>query len=72
MRLAGGYFQAHDQYGVEPGGALWAGIGARLRWQTRGPLFFEGHANGVYGTVSGPEVDNPAWLDLGVSLGVRL
>jgi hypothetical protein len=72
LRLAGAWFKATDSYGPEPGGALWFGAGARLRWQSAGAVFLEGHLNGVYGTVSGPEVNKPAWLDLGATLGVRM
>jgi hypothetical protein len=72
LRLAGAWFKATDSYGPEPGGALWFGAGARLRWQSTGAVFLEGHLNAVYGTVSGPEVNDPAWLDIGATLGVRL
>jgi hypothetical protein len=72
FRLAGACFSATDIYGNERGGALWFGAGARLRWQSEGPVFVELHLNGVYGTVSGPEVNNPAWADVGGMLGVRL
>jgi hypothetical protein len=72
LRLAGAWFDATDRYGREPGGALWFGGGARLRWQFEVPVFLEAHLNGVYGTVSGAEVNEPAWADVGAMLGVRL
>jgi hypothetical protein len=72
-RLAGAWFQSMSNlYGYEPGGALWFGTGARLRWQSGSPLFVELHANFVYGTVSGPEVPDPAWFDSGAMVGARL
>jgi hypothetical protein len=72
LRLAGAWFKAEGPYGPEPGGAFWPGAGGRLRWQSEGPLFLELHANGVYGTVSGPEVNSPGWLDVGATVGMRL
>jgi hypothetical protein len=71
-RLAGAWFQSTSIFGNEPGGALWFGTGARLRWQSEGALFVELHGNFVYGTVSGPEVPEPAWLDAGAMVGARL
>jgi hypothetical protein len=73
LRLAGAWFSATDAtYGPEPGGALWAGGGVRLRWQSEGSVFVEAHLNGVYGTVSGAEVNDPGWADVGAMVGLRL
>jgi hypothetical protein len=83
LRLAGAWFDATDRYAIngltgqptvvrEQGGALWFGAGARVRWQLEVPVFLEAHLNGVYGTVSGPEVNEPAWVDIGAMVGVRL
>jgi hypothetical protein len=54
------------------GGALWAGAGARLRWQAGMGLFVEASLTGMYGTVSGGESTSPGWIDVGVGAGFRL
>lgn len=84
LRLAGASFKttgygdgyAYGQNGPlmvpQTGGALWTGVGARLRWQSKASLFFEGSVDGVYGTISGGESLDAGWIDATVSAGFRL
>jgi hypothetical protein len=76
LRVAGASFNTVYQYGgsqyAQGGGALWAGGGARLRWQTPVGVFLEGSLNGVYGTVSSGESSTPGWMELGLGAGFRL
>jgi hypothetical protein len=81
LRLAGASFKTTG-YGPpstyaslaipQTGGALWTGVGARLRWQTKASLFFEGAVEGVYGTISGGESLDPGWVDATLSAGFQL
>ena len=54
------------------GGALWTGVGARLRWQTNVSLFLEGGVDAMYGTISGGESIDAGWFDATLSAGFRL
>jgi hypothetical protein len=77
LRLAGASFAAapfiYDGTTIpQNGGALWTGVGARLRWQSNASLFVEGSIDAVYGTVSGGESTNPAWVDVTLGAGFRL
>lgn len=80
LRLAGASFSTLS-YGYGPtasvampqsGGALWTGVGARLRWQTKISLFFEGGVDGVYGTISGGESLDAGWVDATLSAGFHM
>ncbi|HEX7603084.1 MAG TPA: hypothetical protein VF316_15815 [Polyangiaceae bacterium] len=70
-RVAGAAFKASDGFGTQ-GGALWFGAGGRLRWQPGSSFFVELCLNGVYGTVSSGESNQPAWVDAGATVGFRL
>jgi hypothetical protein len=73
IRVAGASFKTSLNGTKEGnGGALWFGAGVRLRWQSRFSLFFEVNADGVYGTVSSGEDNNPGWFDAGASVGFML
>jgi hypothetical protein len=54
------------------GGALWTGASARLRWQSPVRVFVEGNVDGMYGTVSAGEDINPAWVAVGLAVGLRI
>jgi len=54
------------------GGAFWTGASARLRWQSRVRVFVEGNVDGMYGTVSAGEDNNPAWVAVGLGVGLRI
>jgi hypothetical protein len=77
LRVAGAAFNAapYTYLGVQypqSGGALWAGVGGRVRWQVPFGLFVEASLTGMYGTVSGGESTQPAWYDAALSAGFRL
>ncbi len=72
LRLAGAKFDATGIYGANSGGAFWVGGGGRVRWQSPFMVFVELHLDGVYGTVSSGEDNQPAWADAGVMIGLRL
>jgi hypothetical protein len=77
LRLAGASFKttsyAYDDVAYsQSGGALWAGAGARLRWQSHASVFLEGSLDAVYGTVSEGESTSPGWVDVALSAGFRL
>jgi len=61
----------HDTTG-ESSGAIWVGAGGRLRWQTPLRVYIEAHANGLWGTQSGPLYGSPGWMDFGGAIGVRI
>jgi hypothetical protein len=78
VRVAGAAFTAAPFYpygGGAPipqnGGALWGGVGARIRWQIPFGLFAEASLTGMYGTVSGGESTQPAWYDGALGAGWR-
>jgi hypothetical protein len=54
------------------GGAFWTGVSARLRWQSPVGLFVEGNVDGMYGTVSAGEDNDPAWFAVGLGVGLRI
>jgi hypothetical protein len=77
LRVAGAAFSAapYSYGGVQypqNGGALWGGVGGRVRWQVPFGLFVEASLTGMYGTVSGGESTQPAWYDAALSAGFRL
>jgi len=76
VRVAGAAFNAapYSYGGVQypqSGGALWGGLGGRVRWQIPFGLFAEASVTGMYGTVSGGESTQPAWYDAALSAGWR-
>lgn len=81
LRLAGAEFRA-SRVGGPPvpggspppnnGGAFWTGASARLRWQSPVRVFVEGNVDGMYGTVSAGEDSRPAWVSVGLGVGVRI
>jgi hypothetical protein len=88
LRLAGATFQTTSTFTgpyrpesgatftAHSGTAVWAGAGARLRWQTPLRVFLEANAGLNYGTVSGAanggEGTNPGFIDLGAGVGILL
>ena len=54
------------------GGAFWTGASARLRWQSPVRVFLEGNVDGMYGTVSAGEDSQPAWVAVGLGVGMRI
>jgi hypothetical protein len=54
------------------GVAFWMGASARLRWQSSGLVFVEGNVDGMYGTASFAADSKPAWLALGLGVGLRI
>ena len=54
------------------GGAFWTGASARLRWQSPARVFVEGNVDGMYGTVSAGEDNNPAWFAVGLGVGLQI
>jgi hypothetical protein len=83
LRLDGAEFRAARVGGNPPGpgsawpppttgGAFWTGASARLRWQSLVGVFVEGNVDGMYGTVSAGEDNNPAWFAVGLGVGLRI
>jgi hypothetical protein len=81
LRLDGAEFRSSRVggpavFGVAPpttnGYAFWTGASARLRWQSPVRLFVEGNVDGMYGTVSAGEDNNPAWFAVGLGVGLRI
>ena len=82
LRLDGAEFRSSRVGGPAPppgvvfptnnGGAFWTGASARLRWQSLVGLFVEGNVDGMVGTVSAGEDNNPAWLAVGLGVGLQI
>jgi hypothetical protein len=82
LRLDGAEFRSSRVGGPPPpagvsfpttnGGAFWTGASARPRWQSPVRLFVEGNVDGMYGTVSAGEDNNPAWFAIGLGVGLRI
>ena len=82
LRLDGAEFRSSRVGGPPPaagvafptnnGGAFWTGASARLRWQSPVRVFVEGNVDGMYGTVSAGEDNEPAWVAVGLGVGLRI
>jgi hypothetical protein len=72
LRVAAGAFQWTERPYSNGGGALWFGVGGRLRWQSPQSFYVEAQLNAVYGTVSGGEDTKPGWGDAAAAVGFRL
>jgi len=82
LRLDGAEFRASRVGGPAPppgqffptntGGAFWIGASVRLRWQSPVSVFVEGNVDGMYGTVSAGEDNDPSWIAVGLGVGLRI
>jgi hypothetical protein len=72
LRVAAGSFHVSQAQESNGGGALWFGVGGRLRWQSPQSLYFEAELGADYGTVSGGEDTRPGWGNAAASVGFQL
>jgi hypothetical protein len=72
LRVAAGSFQWTEAPYSNGGGALWFGVGGRLRWQSPQSFYLEAQLNAAYGTVSAGEDTKPGWGDAAAGVGFRL